>query len=142
MEPGGPPAAAPPSGAPDPEVTERPSRRQYSAEYKLRILREADLCSAPGEIGALLRREGLYSSHLITWRRQRDAGTLSALGPKPRGPKPKPDSAAARRLAQLEAENRRLRKGLEEANLIIEYQKKTLEIVRIPLNRTGNADGD
>ena len=67
---------------PDPELVERPRRRRFSAEYKLRIVREADACSRPGEIGALLRREGLYSTLLTEWRRARDSGALVALGPK------------------------------------------------------------
>jgi len=75
------------SAASDPELVERPLRRRFSAEYKLRILREAEACSRPGEIGALVRREGLYSAHLSKWRQQRDAGALEALG-RPRGRKP------------------------------------------------------
>ena len=70
--------------SPDPELVERPRRRQFSAEYKLRVVREADACSKPGDVGALLRREGLYSSHLSTWRAQRDNGALTALS-RPRG---------------------------------------------------------
>src|SRR5271165_4269827 len=77
-----------PRNRPDPEVPERATRRRFSAEYKLRILTEVDACSEPGEIGALLRREGLYSSHLVDWRRSRDAGALEGLGRK-RGRKPK-----------------------------------------------------
>ena len=89
-----------PAGVPDPELVERPKRRRYTAEYKLRIVREADACTRPGEIGALLRREGLYTSHLTYWRKQRDAGALKGL-PQPRGrPKPHP----------LEAENAELRR--------------------------------
>ncbi len=76
-----------PAGAPDPELVERPRRRRFSAEYKLRVLREAEACSRPGEIGALLRREGLYTSHLTAWRKQRDRGALKALS-RPRGRKP------------------------------------------------------
>ena len=75
---------AAPKGAPDPELVERPKRRRFSAEYKLRILREADACTRPGEVGALLRREGLYTSHLTYWRKQRNAGALKALS-RPRG---------------------------------------------------------
>ena len=79
---------AAPEGVPDPELVERPKRRRFTAEYKLRVLREADACSQPGEIGALLRREGLYSSHLLSeWRKQRDAGALQALA-RQRGRKP------------------------------------------------------
>src|SRR6266849_6645089 len=72
---------------PDPELVERPLRRRFSAEYKLRVLREADACTKPGEIGALLRREGLYSSLLTEWRRARESGALVALAPKPSGPR-------------------------------------------------------
>ena len=75
------------SAASDPELVERPLRRRFTAEYKLRILREAEACSRPGQIGALVRREGLYSAHLSKWRQQRDAGALEALG-RPRGRKP------------------------------------------------------
>jgi transposase len=78
---------AAPAGMPDPELVERPRRRRFSAEYKLGILREGDGCQRPGEVGALLRREGLYTSHLTYWRKQRDAGALKELG-RPRGRKP------------------------------------------------------
>ena len=108
-------------------------RRQYPAEYKLGILREVDAATKPGEIGAILRREGLYSSHLITWRRQRDEGALSALGPKKRGPRANPKSASDRRLAELEAENQQLRRRLQEAQVIIEFQKKVSDVLGIPL---------
>src|SRR5215210_5834162 len=85
---------AAPAGVPDPELVERPKRRRFSADYKLRVLREADACSRPGEVGALLRREGLYTSHLSAWRKQRDRGALKALS-RPRGRKP-PDPRDAR----------------------------------------------
>src|SRR5450755_4635506 len=103
--------------APDPELVERAARRRYTAEYKLRIVREADACTAPGEVGALLRREGLYTSHLTYWRKQRDAGALDALG-RPRGRKPadRRDSQIAeleRRLARSEAELSKARKVIE-----------------------------
>jgi len=74
---------------PDPEVAEKPQRRRFTAEYKVRILRDADACAVPGEIGGLLRREGLYSSHLTEWRRQREQGALAGLAPKKRCPSPK-----------------------------------------------------
>jgi transposase-like protein len=105
-------------------------------------VREADACCQEGEIGALLRREGLYTSHLSAWRRQRDAGALSALGPKQRGRREKADKALIRKLAEAEAENRRLKRGLEEAELIIEYQKKTFEILGIPLRCRENGGSD
>lgn len=101
------------------EVVAKAVRRRFSAEYKLRILQEADKCSS-GEIGALLRREGLYSSHLTTWRRQREAGQLRGLGPKQRGPKPDPQ---AEELKRLRHENERLRVRLQQAEAIIEAQK-------------------
>lgn len=106
---------------PDPEVTPKAKRRRFSAEYKLRILREADACSQPGEIGALMRREGLYSSLLSDWRRQREAGSLEGLRSKKRGRKARPEK---KRIAKLERENARLRHRLEQAEAIIEVQKK------------------
>jgi len=118
---------------PDPEVPEKARRRRYTAEYKLRILQEADALREAGEIGALLRREGLYSSHLITWRRQRDEGALSGLKPKKRGRKAKEQNPLARRLAEIERENRRLKKRLEKAEIIIEFQKKVADVLGIPL---------
>ncbi len=121
-----------PVNPPDPEVPEKAARRRFTAEYKLDILRQADHARTPGEVGALLRREGLYSSHLTTWRRQRDTGILSALGPKPRGPK------ASRHPLQpevdrLRKENRRLQKRLQRAELIIDIQKKISQMLGIPL---------
>lgn len=118
---------------PDPEVSERAARRRFTAEYKLRVLREADACGGPGELGALLRREGLYSSHLTTWRRQREQGSLAALRPKKRGRPGVPPSPLARRVAELERENIRLTHRLQQAETIIEVQKKVSEILGIPL---------
>lgn len=109
---------------PDPEVRERAARRRFPAEYKLRIVREADACTGPGELGALLRREGLYSSHLTTWRRQRDAGALSALSPKTRGRRAAAGSPLARRVAELEREKARLERRLKHAETIMEVQKQ------------------
>jgi len=106
---------------PDPEVTPKAKRRRFSAEYKLRILAEADGCTRPGEIGALLRREGLYSSHLTTWRRQRDEGQLYGLTGKQRGRKADPQAAE---LAQLRQENEQLQVRLKQAEVIIDVQKK------------------
>ena len=118
--------------SPDPEVPEQAKRRRFSAKYKLRILREADACTEKGEIGALLRREGLYSSHLTTWRRQRDEGSLQGLAPKKRGRKPS-KNRKSKREAQLEAEVRRLRKKLEQAETIIEIQKKVAALLGNPI---------
>ncbi len=104
---------------PEPEVDAKPTRRRFTAAYKLKIVEEADECSE-GEIGALLRREGLYSSHLSTWRRQREEGAIQALGKK-RGRKAKPRD---KEKEQLVRENAKLRRKLEQAEKIIEIQKK------------------
>jgi len=106
----------------DPEVVAKAKRRQFSAGYKLRILEEAESCAERGQLGALLRREGLYSSHLTAWRRQRGKGQLEALSPKRRGPKPQ--EALEEDLAKLRRENERLKARLERAETIIEVQKK------------------
>ena len=116
---------------PDPEVPERAKRRQFSAEYKLRILREADACKGSGEIGALLRREGLYSSHLVLWRRQRETRALTGMRARKRGPKAKEVDP---RVKQLERENVRLQRRLKQAETIIEIQKKVAGMLGIPLN--------
>jgi transposase-like protein len=112
------------------EVVEKAKRRQYSAEYKQRILREAETCRATGEIGALLRREGLYSSHLTTWRRQCERGELEGLSPQKRGPKADPQAIE---LGKLKRENERLRERLRKAELIIEVQKKVSQILGVAL---------
>lgn len=120
--------------SPDPEVPENKARRRFTAAYKLRMLHLADLCSQPGEIGALLRQEALYSSHLTTWRRQRQEGTLQALSPKKRGRKAKPTDPSAECIARLEKENLRLKLNLRKAEIIIEAQKKISEILGIDQN--------
>lgn len=108
---------------PDPEVAAKGKRRRFTAEYKRRILAEADKCKKTGETGALLRREGLYSSHLTSWRAARAAGELA--GPtKKRGPKPKPVNPLATRMAELERENAKLRARAERAEVLVECQKK------------------
>ncbi len=117
--------------SPDPEVPENKPRRKLTAKYKLLILAEADACNQPGQIGALLRREGLYSSSLTTWRRQRKKGLLQAMTPKKRGRKEKQKNPLAKHVAQLENENRRLQLKLKKAELIIEAQKKMAEILGI-----------
>ena len=116
---------------PEPEVLERPVRRKFTADYKLKIVREAASCTIPGQIGSLLRREGLYSSHLTYWRRQAHLGTLQALSPKKRGPKPNP---LTQKIVQLEKEKLRLSAKLKQAETIIEVQKKISELLEIPLN--------
>jgi transposase len=117
----------------DPAVPERPVRRRFTAEYKLRMLREADDCTEPGQLGALLRREGLYSSHLSGWRQQRDAGTLAGLAPKRRGRKAKPNAPLMAENQRLKRENQRLVEKLRQAETIIEVQKKLSEVLGIPL---------
>ena len=110
---------------PEPQVAAKPTRRRFTAEYKRRILKAADGLREPGQIGALLRREGLYSSLLSRWRAQRDQGVLNALAPKRRGRKPELRRAELVRLAELERENRTLRAQLQQAELIIDVQKKS-----------------
>lgn len=117
----------------EPEVEEKARRRKFSAEYKRRILREADGCTEPGEVGALLRREGLYSSHLTSWRQQRQRGELAGLSPKKRGRKGCGQTVSAKEYEQLHRENRWLRQRLEQAELIIDIQKKASEMLGIPL---------
>ena len=115
------------------ETLERPKRRTFTAEYKLRVLHEADAATMPGAIGALLRREGLYSSLLATWRQERAAGALAGLTPKQRGPQGRRVSADAKRILQLERENENLRHRLKQAETIIEFQKKVHDVLGIPL---------
>lgn len=117
---------------PSPEVLEKAQRRIYSAEYKLRILQETDTCSE-GQIGAILRREGLYSSHLTTWRRQRQAGQLAALSDNKRGRKPTAENPLSAEVKQLRRENQRLSQRLEQAELVIEIQKKASRLLNITL---------
>lgn len=122
-----------PAQRPDPEVLPRAKRRNFTASYKLWVLAEADKCrQQPGQIGALLRREGLYSSHLTTWQRQREAGQMAGLKPQKRGRKA---NAEAVEINQLRHENKRLTRQLEQAELIIEAQKKLSEILGITLEQ-------
>jgi transposase-like protein len=124
-----------PTDIPDPEVVPKAKRRKFSAEYKRRILDEADSCTEPGEIGALLRREGLYSSHLTTWRRQRDRGLIQALSPKKRGRKRKDE--LEREVVRLQRENERLRASLEQAEMIIDVQKKLSRLLGLETEENG-----
>jgi len=132
---GGGPQAATGNGQPipDPAVAEKPVRRRFTAEYKLRILHEADRSTASGQLGALLRREGLYSSLLSTWRQQRAEGTLAGLTPKRRGRKANPDAPLIAENEWLKRETQRLAAKLRQAETIIEVQKKLSEILGIPL---------
>ena len=117
------------AGMADPEVVPMAERRRFTAEEKLRILEEADACTEPGEIGALVRREGIYSSYLSRWRRARDRGQLTALGEQQRGRKPTADAALAREVARLRRENERLQARLEQAEAIIDVQKKLSQLL-------------
>jgi transposase len=129
-------AGAPP---PNPEVVAQATRRRFTAAYKLKIVQEADACTEPGQIGALLRREGLFSSHLTTWRRLAQKATLQGLTPKKRGRKEvrSPETAE---LERLRRENQHLRTDLHKANLIIDVQKKVSELLGlVPQKRNGHS---
>jgi transposase-like protein len=115
-----------PKAVPDPEVPEKTARRKFTAAYKLRILKEAERCTVPGQIGALLRREGIYSSSLTSWRRQVKQG----LVPKKRGPVAQKADPNVRRIAVLERENEKLAHKLKQAELIIDVQKKVAEFLK------------
>lgn len=119
----------------NPEVPEKPMRRRFDAAYKLRILAEADRCTQPGQVGELLRREGLYSSHLASWRQLREQGSLQSLQPKKRGRKVQAKNAARQEVARLQRENQRLIERLRQAEMIIEVQKKVAEILGTTLPR-------
>lgn len=123
----------------DPEVQPKAQRRQFSATYKRKILQEAQACRGSGEISALLRREGLYASHLSKWRKLEKQGALEALESH-RGRKPDPETAARQRIAELERENRRLQGKLRQAEAIIEVQKKVSEILGIQLAPSDDTD--
>jgi len=127
---------------PDPAVSEKPVRRRFTAEYKLRILHEADRSSASGQLGALLRREGLYSSLLSTWRQQRDQGTLAGLTPKRRGRKASPDGPLIAENQRLKRETQRLAAKLRQAETIIEVPKKLSEMLGIPLPPSDNSGSE
>jgi len=117
---------------PKTEVVAKARRRQYKAEYKLRILREVEACQGSGEIGALLRREGLYSSNLTNGRRQRESGELDGLSAHKRGPKVDPQAVE---LARLKRENERPQERLRKAELIIEVQKKVSQLLGITIEK-------
>src|SRR5215470_18385925 len=118
--------------AEDVQVAAKPKRRTYSAEYKRRILKEADACATPGAVGALLRREGLYSSHLVMWRRARARGELAALAPKKRGRKPTPGDARDRRIAELERQLAEMTGRAERAEALVDAQKNLAALLGRP----------
>ncbi len=122
------------------EVMAKPTRRRYTAEYKHRILRESDTCTGSGELGALLRREGLYSSNLTVWRKQRERGEIEGLSQKKRGPLPKEKSPLADKVKALERETARLRARAERAEGLVELQKKVSEILGIELKHNEEKD--
>jgi transposase len=125
---------------PDPEVVPVAMRRRFTAQEKLRILEEADQCSEPGELGALLRREGIYSSYLSRWRRAQERGQLQALSAKNRGPKPANDKALVEEVDQLRQEKERLQGRLAQAEAIIEIQKKLSQLLGLS-PETDRSDG-
>ena len=122
---------------PEVEVLAKATRRRFSAEYKLSILREAEACTAPGAIGALLRREGLYSSNLTTWRAQRERGELAGLTPKKRGPAPKPKNPLVAKVAALERAMSREKARADRAEALVALQKKVAELLGTPLGPNG-----
>ena len=120
------------------EVTAKARRRSFNAQYKLRILREADALAASGGIGEMLRREGLYSSHLTSWRGERERGELAGLTEKKRGRKARADKALVKENQRLARENARLEKRLAQAETIIDVQKKVATLLGIPLRSPGD----
>lgn len=135
-------AAASDAGAkkrPNPEVRPRAQRRSYTAAYKQRILAEADAAIGSGMIGALLRREGLYSSHLTHWRQERDAGIQQGLTPRTRGPKPHIDPSA-KEMQSLRRQNERLTEQLRKAEIIIDVQKKVASLLGLTLAQPDQKD--
>ena len=114
-------------------MSAKATRRRFSAEYKSRILREAAACTKPGEIGALLRREGLYSSHLVNWRQQAERGQLTALEPKKRGPQGKIVDPRDKKIIEQEREIAKLRKRAERAEALVEVQKKVSQLLGVEL---------
>ena len=127
------PTVVPAPGAASPELSGRPRRRSFTAQDKLRILAETDRAAATGRIGAILRREGLYSSNLTAWRRQRDAAAIGGLSPARRGPKITEPNPLAAELARLQQDNARLTRRLTRAEAIIDIQKKVAALLGIPL---------
>ncbi len=117
----------------DVQVVAKPRRRTYTAEYKRRILKEADACRTPGQVGALLRREGLYSSNLVAWRRARAHGELAGLTPKARGRKPRPVDPRERKIAELERQLTRMTARAERAEALVELQKKLAAVLGRPV---------
>ena len=127
---------------PNPEVPAKAARRRFTAEYKLRILKQADACTELGKLGELLRREGLYASNLTTWRRQREEGVLSALKPKKRGRKEAVRNPLIEENEKLRRDNERLTERLRRAEIIIDVQKKVSQMLGEPLKTTEEGGSD
>jgi len=127
------------AGGPDPAVEAKPTRRRFTAEYKLRVLREVERAKEPGEVSAILRREGLYSSHLVTWRRERDRVARAGLAARKRGPAPKVKDP---KVKQLERENAKLRRRNQRLEALVAIQKKASELLGIPLNPLDDDESD
>jgi transposase-like protein len=130
------------AAVPETEVVAKAKRRRFSAEYKRRILREAEACTKVGELGALLRREGLYSSHLASWRAQRERGEIEGLTPKKRGPRPQERNPLEARVRELERDLAKQRKRAERAEALVEVQKKLSELWGVALPTPDNDDSD
>jgi transposase len=122
------------------EVVVKAERRRFTAEYKLKVLREADHCRQPGEIGALLRREGLYWSNLTSWRKQRERGELAGLTARKRGRQRREKNPLAERVRELERDNTRLKRRAERAEGLVKLQKKVSEILGIELEKSAEPD--
>lgn len=133
------PTVVPAPAAASPELSDRPRRRTFTAQDKLRILAETDRAAETGGIGAILRREGLYSSNLTDWRRQREAGVIGGLSPAKRGPKAAEPDPLAAELVRLQQDNARLTQRLTRAEAIIDIQKKVAALLGIPLTPTDDA---
>jgi len=129
-------------GRPDPEVSTKATRRRFTARYKLEILRQSDRCTKPGEVGALLRREGIYSSSLSAWRRARERGELAGLTGKKRGRKPRARDERDEQIAVQGRTIKRLEQQLAQAETIIDIQKKVASMLGIPLKSIGNEGND
>jgi len=127
------------AGAPEPAVEAKPTRRRFTAAHKLRVLREVDRAREPGEIGAILRREGLYSSQLSQWRRERDRVAKAGLAARKRGPEPKVKDP---KVKQLERENAKLRRRNQRLEALVAIQKKASELLGIPLNPLDDDEND
>jgi transposase len=135
------PVDSPAKSRPNPEVTEKPTRRRFTAKYKQEVLEEADN-AGPGEIGAVLRRKGLYSSLLSKWREQRDGGGLAGLSPKKRGRKKKEVNPLGKRVTELERDKRRLERKIAQQQVLLEIQKKVSELLGIPLKSLDDDGSD